>query len=253
MTLVLYKAIAAVLIFLISIATVVYPLKKKMALKHTESVELGEALASGIFLGAAFFHMLPEALKMFDNLYGPLAYPTPEAICVSGFLLLLFLERLSLMNETIRLKNSIPYILAIILIIHALTEGAALGIGSTFSEGLMIFIAIIGHKGSESFALCVALLRHELPFRHVLLIIAFFSLMTPLGISLGAAINQLAFARNGELAAAIFNSFAAGTFLYISTLHHIHFHKHAKDAQGMIEFGCLVFGVAAMGAIALWT
>lgn len=255
MTLVYYKAAAAIIIFIISMATAIYPLKKKRSLNHShsESFELGEALASGIFLGAAFFHMLPDAIKLFGNLYGSIAYPIPEIICVTGFLLLLFLERLSLSHPNAQSKNAIPYILALILIIHALTEGAALGIGTTFTETLMLFIAIVAHKGSESFALCITLLRHELPFKRILLIVIFFSLMTPIGISLGAAINEFAFANNGELVAAIFNAFAAGTFLYISTLHHVHFHQHTKDTQGLLEFASLVAGATAMGVIALWT
>lgn len=252
MTLVYYKAIAAVLVFITSVATALYPLKKRTTHDHAESIELGEALASGIFLGAAFFHMLPDAINMFSHLYGSLTYPVPEAICVGAFLFLLFLERLSLTSELIRSKNSIPYLLTGILIIHALIEGAALGIGATFSEAFMIFIAVIAHKGSESFALCMTMLRHQLPFRRILLIIILFSLMTPAGIWLGALINLHTFARNGALAAACFNAFAAGTFLYISTLHHVHFHKHAQDARGMLEFGSLVAGLVAMGVIALW-
>lgn len=254
MTLIFYKAIAALLIFLTSIATAIYPLKKKQVLKHTESVELGEALASGIFLGAAFFHMLPDAIRIFSHVYGSLTYPVPEAICVGGFLFMLFLERLSIIRSAISAKNSIPYILAIILIIHALVEGAALGIGPTFSETLMIFIAIIAHKGSESFALCIMLLRHQLPFRHIVLTIILFSLMTPLGISFGTAINALAFtgAGHGELIEAGFNAFAAGTFLYISTLHHIRFHQHTEEKQGLQEFACLLLGLVMMALIALW-
>jgi zinc transporter ZupT len=250
-TLLFYKAIAGLLIFLTSIATAIYPLKKRSALKHPESVELGEALASGIFLGAAFFHMLPDAIKTFSHLYGAITYPIPEIICISGFLLLLFLERLSLVNASARSKHSIPYILATIVIIHAIVEGAALGIGATFSETIMLFIAILAHKGSESYALCVALLRHAMPFQRVMLIIFFFTLMTPLGISLGAAINESVIAKNGELAAAIFNAFAAGTFLYISTLHHVRFHQHTEETQGLQEFACLVSGLIVMGAIAL--
>lgn len=253
MALIYYKIIAALVIFSISMATAIYPLKKKRTPGHSERREVGEALASGIFLGAAFFHMLPEATKLFNNVYGSISYPIPETICVMGFLLLLFLERLSLGNSANHSKNAIPYILSLILIIHAVTEGAALGIGTTFTETLMLFIAIIAHKGSESFALCVTLLRHQLPFRRILLIVLFFSLMTPLGIGLGAIINQFTFAKHGELVAAIFNAFAAGTFLYISTLHHIHFHEHTKDKQGLLEFASLVAGTAAMGVIALWT
>lgn len=253
MTLIYYKSFAALLIFVVSIATVIYPLKKKAALTHVEPLELAEALASGIFLGAAFFHMLPDAIKMFSQTCGSYIFPVPEFVCVCGFLLLLFLERLSISSESIRTKNSVPYILAIILIIHAVIEGAALGIGATYSEALLIFIAILAHKGSESFSLCIALLRHELPLRRIIFIIVFFSLMTPLGIGLGTVINSYEFLRNGEIVAALFKAFAAGTFLYISTLHHIHFHHHADESQGMVEFACLTLGVAAMAAIALYT
>ena len=252
MTLIYYKAIAALIIFLISIAMATYPLRKNRAANHSESFELGEALASGIFLGAAFFHMLPDAINMFDHIYGNLSYPIPEVICVLGFLLMLFLERISLSYPSAQSKHSIPYILALILIIHALTEGAALGIGSTLSETLMLFIAIIAHKGSESFALCMTLLRHELPFKRIMVLVIFFSLMTPLGIALGTSVTEWQPLGNSELIAAIFNAFAAGTFLYISTLHHIHFHQHAKDKQGLLEFASLVAGAVAMGVIALW-
>ena len=48
MTLVIYKLIAAVLIFLVSIVIAIYPLKKKHAPAHSESAELGEALAKKI-------------------------------------------------------------------------------------------------------------------------------------------------------------------------------------------------------------
>lgn len=252
LTLVAYKAVVALVVFFVSTATIIYPLRKKRVFKHTDAIELSEALASGIFLGAAFFHMLPDAIKSFQTLYGTVQYPVPEIICVSGFLLLLFLERLSLANTSAHSHHSVPYILAIILIIHALTEGAVLGVGSTVVEALMLSIAIIAHKGSESFALCITMLRHQLPFRHILLIIIFFSLMTPLGIALGTTMSLLTTTASGVLTNALFNAFAAGTFLYISTLHHIRFHQHAQGgAQGIKEFTCLTFGLIAMGAIAL--
>ena len=255
MTLLFYKTLAALIIFAIGVITAILPLRKKyVPTEQVESAEIGEALASGIFMGTAFFHMLPDSIKLFDHLYGSLVYPVPELICVFGFILLLFLERLSLTKTKLGSKHSIPYILSLILIIHALTEGAALGIGETYSETIMLLIAIIAHKGSESFALCTILLRHELPFKQIIFIVVFFALMTPLGILGGAGINLLALTNHGELIAAIFNAFAAGTFLYISTLHHVHFHKHAHDErQGLLEFFSLVAGVIAMGAIALWT
>lgn len=253
MSLIVYKVVAAGLIFLISLVTVIYPLRKRSALQHPESVELGEALASGIFLGAAFFHMLPEAITSFSRLHGiDNRYPIPEFICIGGFLLLLFLERLSFIRcTTHQSRHAVPYILVIILTIHAVIEGAALGIMTTLSGTVMLLIAIIAHKGSESFALCVTLIRHALPIRHVITIIAIFSLMTPFGIGIGALINRYAYIGNGELAEAIFNAFAAGTFLYISTLHHVRFHQHTEETQGLQEFACLLSGLVMMAATAL--
>jgi zinc transporter ZupT len=246
-----YKASAAVLIFVVSMATVLYLLKRKSALRHPESVELGEALASGVFLGMAFFHMLPEAVRLFGQVYA-VTYPIAEAICVAGFLLMLFLERLSVVTSAHHAKYSIPYILTLILVIHALIEGAALGIGNTFPETVILFIAILAHKGSESFALCVTMLKHEIAMRRIVFFTFLFALMTPIGIALGVMINELTFFDHGTILAGTFNAFAAGTFIYISTLHHIRFHKHTEETQGLLEFGCLVLGLVAMGVIALW-
>lgn len=252
-TLLAYKAGAALLILLISLITVLYPLRKKAAEHHNESQELGEALASGIFLGAAFFHMLPDALHGFANLYPTQHYPIAELITVGGFLFLLLLERLALSQKQESTSFfAVPYLLALILIVHALTEGMALGIGTSLAETLLLLIAIAAHKGSESFALCIALLKHELPFSRVLRIVLFFACMTPLGILLGAMLQNYTYAATGQLAAASFNAFAAGTFLYVSTLHHVHFHQHERDTRGLVEYACLLLGTAIMGVTALW-
>ncbi|HEX4045168.1 MAG TPA: ZIP family metal transporter [Gammaproteobacteria bacterium] len=251
MSLFFYKSIAALVILLTSLATLIYPIKTKGRVKHAESFELGEALASGIFLGVAFFHMLPSSIHLFYEYSPQIAFPIAEAICMGGFLLLLFLERLSLTTALFDHKQTIPYVLAIILIIHALTEGMALGIGGS-AEALMMFIAIIAHKGSESFALCITLMRHHLSFKRIVLIVACFSLMTPLGIFLGAATDVYTTITGKAMITACFNAFAAGVFLYISTLHHIHFHEHTDKTQGFLEFGCLALGLSIMGIIAFW-
>lgn len=245
-----YKAAAALMIFLTSMVISMYLLKRKNGMNQGETAGIWEALASGIFLGAAFFHMLPDSIRSFSELYGNSAYPIPELVCVGGFLLMLFLERLSLTNEHARSKNYVPYILALTLIIHALSEGAALGLETAYAETAMLFIAILAHKGSECFGLCILLLRYALPIRHIVITLSFFALMTPLGIFIGEIVNT---AGVSPLMPTLFTAFAAGTFLYISTLHHVHFHHHGDEAQGMLEFGCLAAGVVIMGLIAVWT
>jgi solute carrier family 39 (zinc transporter), member 1/2/3 len=251
-TLLAYKIIAALLIFISSIFAVIYPIKKHFSSQPNESLELGEAFASGIFLGVAFFHMFPASIASFHQLWGDIRYPVAELICILGFIALLFLERLSMMTNHRHIAG-IPYILTIMLVIHSLIEGAALGINATLAQAVMIFIAIIAHKGSASFALCVTLMRHKIALRNILVIVLLFSLVTPTGIFLGATLNSLTYLPQGKILEACFNAFATGSFFYMATLHHVQFHKRApEEAHGLLEFFFLVLGLVMMGVVAIW-
>src|SRR6185295_14482151 len=129
---------------------------------------------------------------------------------VAGFLLLLLLERLSVSHGTNATANTIPYLLAIMLSVHALTEGAALGVGAALPETLMLMIAILAHKGSESYALCVTFVRHNMSIRMIIVMMVLFSLMTPIGIFIGNIIHNLTIENRGTLLSGCLNAFAAG-------------------------------------------
>jgi len=253
-TLLLYKIIAGVLIFLTTLLAIIYPIKTRSLPKHNRALELTDAFASGIFLGTALFHMLPDAIKDFSTLTFANQYPLAEILCAAGFLILLFMERLS--HYFSNPKNhamTISYMLALILIVHSLIEGAVLGVNSTFATAAIIFIAIIAHKGSESFALAIVLNRSQLSLTRIIYLIAIFSLMTPLGIVLGAILENSFKTTTGALFTASFNAFAAGTFLYMSTLHHINHHQHQHEKEGLIEFAALLAGLVIMGVLSIWT
>lgn len=252
MQLTLYKSFAALLIFLTTIIAVAYPIKARALPKHHRFMDLGDAFASGIFLGAALFHMLPDATQMFQQTLPSVQYPLAELFCAAGFILLLFLERFSVSASHDHVVT-IPYIVAITLMIHSLIEGAALGVNTTLATASAIFLAIFVHKGSESFALSAMLCRgNHISTRRLFWIVGLFSLMTPLGIALGTSITSIMQFKQGQLISAGFNAFAAGTFLYMSTLHHIHHHQRLHEAEGLLELFCLVLGLCLMGGVVLW-
>jgi zinc transporter 1/2/3 len=247
-----YKIIAAILIFITSLVAVIYPIKVRARPEHKPSLEAADAFASGIFLGAALFHMLPDAISVFATTLGHTDYPLAELFCACGFLLLLFLERLS--QSTIRAKksvNTLPYMITLILVIHSLIEGTVLGINTTYETAAIIFLAIIVHKSSESFALAVILNPTQLALKHIVLIVSLFSLMTPIGILLGTLLTSIEL-RSTQLLTAGFNAFAAGTFLYMSTLHHINHHERMHESENLYEFLFLFVGMVIMAALALW-
>jgi zinc transporter 1/2/3 len=254
-SLVSYKFFAGILIFIVSLIAVIYPIRARIYPSHNRVLELGDAFASGIFLGAGLFHMLPDAISSFTANMPNLHYPLAELLCAVGFLFLLFLERLAHYSSSENAHNhttSLPYMLAIILTIHALIEGAALGVNATFATASVIFVAIIAHKGSESFALAVILNRSQLQLKTIFITIFIFALMTPIGIGLGTTLTTTLHSQSGSLLTAAFNAFAAGTFLYMSTLHHINHHHRINEAESLLEFLFLVIGLVIMAGIAGW-
>lgn len=257
MSLVGYKSLAGLFIFLVSLIAVIYPIRARIYPAHNRVLELGDAFASGIFLGAALFHMLPDAILSFAEIMPNVHYPLAESFCAAGFLLLLFLERLAhySAHDASHSQNhlhSLPYMLAVILVIHSLIEGAALGVNATMATATIIFVAIIAHKGSESFALAVILNRSQLSLKSIIITVVVFALMTPLGIGLGTSLTTVLHSQTGAILTAGFNAFAAGTFLYMSTLHHINHHHRINEAESLLEFLFLVIGLVIMAVIAGW-
>lgn len=254
MSLIFYKFLAGFVILLTSLIAVIYPIKIRAHPKHHLSLELGDAFASGIFLGAALFHMLPSAIKIFTSVLDVSEYPLAELFCAGGFLVLLFLERLSeLSRATKNAAQTLLYMVTFILIFHSLIEGAALGINTTFETTSILFLAIIAHKSSESFALAVILNRSSVTLKQIILVVSIFSVMTPLGIVLGTSLITLLQLKTAKVLTAGFSAFAAGTFLYMSTLHHINHHERQHDGESLLEFLFLLVGLVIMALLAGWT
>lgn len=187
---------------------------------------LGNAFAGGVFLGAGLIHMLPDAQSGFQSIVGDSDYPWFALICVLGFLVIFFLERVLLhhSHDTALIESPVskhtlyPFVLMFVLSIHSIIAGIALGIEDRSVEAAIILLAVLAHKGTASFALGVSLLRSKIDKKKFISTISFFSFMTPLEIILGYIFSVLLSVNAEQRFEAIFDALAAETFIYIAIL-----------------------------------
>lgn len=242
------------LFFALSILAVIliagwYPFKKRLKNAHVD-FPVGETLATGVFLGAALLHMLPEANSMFLTL----GYHYPFAYIITGIIFLLFLWFEHLGKEIYHHHDKSYPAFAIVawvmLSIHSLVLGAALGFSKDYSLVLMLFLAIIVHKWAESFAIAVQLNKSSLRTAQSLAFFLAFAFMTPLGIFIGWYFGQAM--QTHSLFDPILVATSAGTFLYLGTLHGLERCVMVERCCNLRDFSFVIIGFLLMASVAAY-
>ncbi len=211
------KIIFAVSIFIVILIAGWYPFKKRLKDDKHIDFPIGETLATGVFLGAALLHMLPES----NTLFKEMGYNYPFAFIITGVVFLIFLWFEHLGKELYHHHDAEHPAFAILawamLSVHSLMLGAALGFTQYNSMIIMLFLAIITHKWAESLAIAIQLNKSSMSTRKSMVFFFFFSLMTPLGIYFGWYFGHGV--ETNSLFDPILIAASAGTFLYLGTLH----------------------------------
>ena len=228
--------------------------------RHSEAFfSLGNAFAGGVFLGAGLIHMLPDAQSGFAAIAGGSDFPWFAVVCCLGFLAILFLDNVLVraahqdVLATTRTDGTLySYVLMLILSIHSIITGIALGTESRIAQALVILIAVMAHKGTAAFALGVSLVHGGIARRRMIALIALFSCMTPVGIALGIGCMQLLSGRAAQVFEAGFDALAAGTFLYVAVLGILH-KEFAKSSLIGAKFVLVLAGLTVMAIVAVWT
>ena len=244
------------IIFALAIVAVIllagwYPFKKraKAGGDHVD-FPIGETLATGIFLGAALMHMLPEA----NNLFVQMGYNYPFAFIVTGAVFLFFLWFEHLGKELYHHHDTNHPSFAILawamLSIHSLMLGTALGLNNNNSLVIMLFLAIITHKWAESFAIAMQLNKSSLSRRKSLMFFLSFSMMTPVGIFIGWYFGRGI--ETNSLFDPILIAASAGTFLYLGTLHGLERCVMVERCCNLRDFTYVIIGFLMMASVAAW-
>ena len=244
------------LFFALSISVTVlmagwYPFRKRMRDGEHVDFPLGETLATGVFLGAALLHMLPES----NALFSAQGYEYPLAPLITGIVFLLFLWFEHLGKELYHHKESTHPAFAILawimLSAHSLVLGTALGFSNDYTIMIMLYLAIITHKWAESFAIAIQLNKSSLRPRNSLILFLIFMLMTPLGIYLGWYFGHGT--ETQSIFAPILIAASAGTFLYLGTLHGLERCVMVKRCCNLGDFSFVIIGFFLMASVAAYT
>ncbi len=277
MSLVAVKTIAAAAIFAVAFAGGAIPIQASKQRAGRRFLSLGNALAGGIFLGAGFIHLLPEASEALEEITD---YPLAALLVALGVGLLLLVDRVVLESrlsvpgepETKR-KPVYPYVLLVVLSVHSVIAGIALGLQPEIAASLLVMFGILFHKGSAAFALMVTV--QSSGNRQLWPILTIFSLMTPAGIALGTVASGLLEGRSATLFEGSFNALAAGTFVYVAVLDVLdaemsrindriaHYVRSAligqddvpmprPDRDRPLKFLLVLAGIGSMAVLALW-
>lgn len=227
-------------------------------------LEWGNAAAAGIFLGAGFVHMLPDANAAWEQLGWH--YPIGMLLAAAAIILMLLFEHVLPPEDAHHAMHapsadrfgargehagSLRAVYAILtaLSIHSLLEGLALGAQRELRSALVIFAAILAHKSMEGFALGVSLARSATVPRPSALL-ALFAVATPVGIVAGATVGALE-GPTRLACEATFLSLAAGTFAYVATLDILREEFHEPGGR-LAKWLWVVAGAGVMALLALW-
>ena len=198
-----------------------------------EEVEEGEINAT---VGLEEIEELITASAHSHDEEGHIETSTLGLAILFGFVLMLLLETFGLPHAVHHDedKDLLGLSATIGLIAHAAADGLAVGasVSSSTETGLIVFVAIMLHKGPAAFGLSSFLKHINIEDSKAKLYLIFFALSSPIvAVLTFFALKDTSFATDDNIGLALL--FSAGTFIYVATidvLPEVHSHDHNHDA-----------------------
>ncbi len=268
------KLVLAVVVGLVGIAGTAVPWLLGRRTASDRGLAIADTFAAGVLGGAGLIHLLGSGQAMFASALPEVEFPIALALAGAGFMLILFIEAVlvpghpghhdtpatggpaALQHEAHGHERGAgqvvyPIVLLVVLSVHSILLGTALGAQSTWAGALVVFLAVIAHKGAAGAALGVGFHRAGLGYRAALPRLTFFSVMTPLGIVLGTVVGASLSGQSAQVFEGIFDSLGAGTFLYIAALDII---KTEFDTprDAALKWWATAAGFTLMAVLAIW-
>jgi zinc transporter, ZIP family len=188
-----------------------------VAAKARRSIHLLMGLGAGVLLGAVFFDLLPESLKVAAARGWDVRVIL--GIVVAGFLLFYLAERLLVLHAcpegdcANQAHQHVGRLSAAGLIAHSTLDGAAIGAASlvNWQTGLLVALAVVAHDSSDGLNTILLVTRGERARRGDFV----FLLLDAVAPVAGGLLALVILPPAGALA--VFLAFASGFFLYTAT------------------------------------
>jgi len=212
---------------------------------------LGEALAAGVFFGAGLIHMLGDSVGDFEE--AGYFFPWTELLAGTVILLMLGMEHYSARRREADAGDAagIALLATFMLSFHSFLAGAAFGATTEVATTFVILVAVIAHKWAAAFALAVKLVRSGIGRPRAWCAFLVFVLLFPVGVIAGTAVTSTE--EGAPLLEGIFTAMAAGTFIYLGTLHGLQQGILVTRGARPKEYLTACFGFALMAVVAIWT
>ncbi len=202
------------------------------------------ALSAGVFIGATFIILIPDAVEAMD--------PADALMLVMiGFVAILLVEvYLKARHEdecdehTDEHKHALTSMTAFIgLSVHSALDGFALGVAVVVDQeiGLVVFLAVLAHKAIDLFSLSTTFCLANMPRKRAMRVLALFSLITPAAAAVAFPLLEVLQGMSVGIPLAL----AGGTFMYVGIYDLLPeaFHEEHNDFKA---YALVILGIALM-------
>jgi ZIP family zinc transporter len=213
-----------------------------LALKLRDKLHLILGFSAGAVIGVAFFDLLPEAINFGEKFHTPSAILSYAAL---GFLSYLVLDRILSFHRESAPRGPLA---AVVLCIHSLLDGVAIGFAfhASHQVGIVVAIAVLTHDFSDGINTMNIVLRNDGDRSHAFR----WLLVDAAAPMLGVASTFVFTLPGGAFGTAL--ALFAGFFLYIgaSDLIPESYHAHPKfltTAMTLAGAAVLYLAITLMG------
>lgn len=146
------------------------------------------------------------------------------------------------------------FVFVFALSLHSLLEGLGMSGKSSLAELNSFLIGLFAHKWIEAFALGVTVVSAKFSRTEAFLLMAFYTVLTPVGILLGMAADLIVLSSTTSddvsiFVSVMFNGLASGSFLFVSCIEMLPPEFHTRNSSTPIKFAAVCLGFLIMAYV----